>query len=577
MPDNPTPSQRRAPTLPLIGGNVLRLYDYPLQLYPRAEFTLTVVVEQEPLKLFDTFAMTTEFQRAQLREEAGIRPESLLPYIVQMHGLFNLLDAVDDANHRYEPFYHYGKPNNNNGGPSQPTWWYGRPAFRPVVTGYVSGIERFQVTVLDYPLLPVVTFRGSPSATSQPTWNDHPIEAVYGYSPAPAEYVPVDGSGRPGQRFYVQQILPGDGTWRGSVTIDGHGRMTVQVTSMSRDIELRFGVTQETVQLPGHWGTNTQTIVEDWQIAPDDPGVWFRLATYKNNIAFGGQSMGPDMASLYGKSLETARGLSLRQYKASTMYQGGSEAVDGNHLDWTQLGNATESADLHYLKYMIFERTDVGSSSETERFWEVSSPLLVGIDKTPQPGLPGAFCFGVTGQYGDIDSVPSTDPPYTNAEAKKLFSDAKARRAAGMLSVFQQPRIKITMTMEVDEGADGVIEHSTTGYAYFDLPFQWLGHVGQTVWEDVVTEPDPSVFVWDDGAAVHTITERQTEDWRARGEIRGGSCHFTVLGSRDGVFIAETPQDGDTLGPLYPGPDSYLYRYDDPVNRRHYASWQAGL
>lgn len=545
----------------LYRANVQYLYPRALYLIPNRSFVLTLVVEQEPLKLFPVYEMTTESQRSWLFNEEGIQPSHVLPYIVQCRGAWLPLEMVDGGNSKYIPYFGLVPTPDDYGGTNvhrESYFFVARRAFTPRVDIYVSGQITHSILAQHalQGLLPTspVSWRGNLSCTADLTMNNHPHESLYGF--APSSYPGVNSQG------YLQFNGGGGGVdW--VVTYDGYGRMIVTVASDHRNIELRCSCEQVPVPIPGEFGTTAPCDVTDWREFDEDghPVAPFSIATYHNPVAFHWGGGDPDLAAHYGVATNAANGRVTQQYKASTEYTASSsESTNNTFLDWDSIGPASY-ANLHTYRRQKYHETQTDDDGTDHGFfYNVASPLLVGVEK---PG--GPFTLGIYTGTADESEGDTNAALIASLEAAAMGRIEYNRPLQG-------PRIKIT-AHQIIKTPDDTIQSESVKHFYANLPYHYTsGMMVEHSFEAFVSDLHPNQTSWSNAGVDYEIVERDTKDGFNIGSILAGKIYFNLRADNAGFELRQI-EGADSTALIYEGPDSYIYYPTDPGNS--YAQWAA--
>lgn len=551
----------------LYGGNVTHLIPRPLYLYPNLNYHLRVVIEQEPLKLFDVFRMTTSVQRSWLRSFEGISEEYLLPYLVQCRAAWG---PIEDENFYpgfyrwlFEPYY-----------PNTPNQYFGttpnrdrlfmvaRRTFIPRVDVYIAGELQTLVSEwhgsLGIVQSSVVTPSGTLSCISNLTMNNHPHEALYLYAKQSYSGTTPDGWAIDAfNKGWLSKTGGGEG-WSYTATLDGYGRMTIDVYAEHREIELRCSAEQLQTNAPADMGFCGVNSCKDYAFDVDGSGTWEEMVEYGNPVGYhGAGSADPFLAAQQVYDMVDWLPTAVNTWRISTAWDfTGTTSVDNQYLDWDSIGNPGTHK-LHMLAYWSgkVDHTDpTGPSVERVGDHGIGSPLLVGLDK---PEGPFALFMQATAGWNPIDPIGANDY-VSNGDAivQGLWSRANARKAFNAPQ--QGPRVKISVNFtQTDPDTDAVLSNYKAFY-YCDLPYSWNGVATSRSHEAFIKDTDPRFDSYTDGGGIeHTVVKRESSDWHTEGVIGAGTVFFNILADGDGVDLAQ--QAGGTLGAIYSGPNSYIY------------------
>lgn len=576
-------STREESVTPLYPGNVLGVYKTPLPLYPAAYYTLSVTVEQDPLKLFPLHEMISEDGWKHLADNEGIYQGDVIPFLMQLRGVWQLKERTTSPPNSCKYQWYRGdylQPTSANPfgmliGNALDYWWAYR-AFRPRVDIYI-GQELLRSVTYDDTRLAVVNhdgFYGWPGYYwAGSAFSDFDITAT-----------PCDAVHARSEEWDSVWVSPADRSlgvqkWRGgvddvdySVIIDGYGRMTVTVTSKYKDIRLEVSVEQDETKLPQNWGQSLGVDTTYWfpldgthyeEINDCDNPVAGYIGSMSGTTGYGHMRDNGawNCASIYARW--PVFGMGIPGCHAWT--GGGSASVDETGYDWDSMGYQTSAKwpEQHITGYSQAKRTYIQTAPDptlTRYHCSIRSPLLVGADKRRW-------------WHGDLHELDPLGYEYTSGSTYSGIPDDGTPEAFDVFAeylgmcdsrsdferAYMPPKIKITSTATHNyQGGMNV-----TKYHYCDLPYTWDALHSKTTfgqwYQDLHADADD--YTHPTNGERRYVEDRKSDDRYSRGTIGSGELQFTMMLNPDGFH--PPVKTGGTLGEIYEAANDYIYNVED--------------
>ena len=593
MPDHGY--DRSANTTHLYPGRITHLYQSQLYLYPNATYTLDIVLEQDPLKLFPVRDMTTADQRELWRVETGKLPRFMLPFLAQARGVWKL-DASGGGPGKYAHYFSNvpktpddgdlysiqageGWAPARGGSIYKSDYWRATRAFYATVYIYVEDDLKATVTppTLTSPDSTIVQHRGwaqwpplvyNDAGLAGPDFDFHryPQEVICAYARQITNNLVAVADRNKGNRVYSG----GGAGYSYRVEYTGLGKVIVNVVTVGKQSRVRFAVTQLPCKVPADYGITEGSEIEwrddsfgaptdhQWTVA--DP-VGARAGNDRQQgyaYAFGGTypAARTEFADAWGGSLQNAGD------HCYTFASSASVNTAGIDVPATGLGGTPQYGVLGYTRYHF--STSAGGSDWVAA---VSSPLLIGADKQGWDDdlaiASGLDPLGHT--YQTEASIHSGEADATSHPHFDRYRDLALSRR-DYCRPYMPAKIKATVTL-TRSGPD--VGDVITSYVYTDLPVE-QGPLRQVSLDEWVPYRHADMDTYTDMGLTRTYDEREGVDLYASWTIGAGQKTFECMANVDGLHIADVTSEVSTLGPLYEDLDTYIYDYTDAETYEEY-------
>jgi hypothetical protein len=497
--------------------------------------------------------------------------------------------------------------------------WYATRAFRPSVEIYHD--EQLVDSCVPRTEPCIVRHGGE---LHPPGWADIPdplMKAIYGYTTEcypdqrPSELLHAAGDEVHAfpdlpEYHYAQQAWKDtrDGV-EYNTTIDGYGRMTVNLTAdgLTKPLYFRCNVAQDKVLCPADIGMINVTA--DFYDYFPTAGKTFdkalstidRIGTVKNNgvrayYNFASpqnlapiQRSGPAYNAWFGPA--TAYRNSDVRYMAEPLCPLSRKALREAERVWPGVSDwfyelyvgipstFTDKTLVQMLGfgewYHRFEDFNNWHFDQWNYYGLLRSLALFGLDKSISIGGEDPQYYNPLACDLSIVDIVTVDPGAVDPPPAPVKPDNFDNLLAAIdlrqyfeIQDRQVPRVKVSISATWNDQDGNPV--TVNKFYYSPIPFSWYKQAKAYVLTDWLTNTPAWQDVWTEtNGDEWTVLARATRDAFSYGEIGAGDLDFEILINDGGIGLRHV---GGSLGPLIEGPDSYSWCWAD-FNAR--GSWVA--